>query len=451
MTTKIKKHHNCGRTPWNKDKKNPRFSKCDERYKRICELCGEFFFLNQRTGIIWAKKSGRGRFCSDKCSRIYSRGKHRSPNTEFKPGSRGNYNEVSLEVRKKISASLMGISLDEWKGFSSSERLRKIHSKEYILWRKKVFERDDFTCQSCGRRSGRGQQLFIEAHHILRVKDRPDLVCEIENGITLCKDCHLDTLAKKNRIAIVGSEGWVGSAMINLFKEKMQVVPFDIIGIGNKKDVNRCPVCFVCVPTPLKKGKLDISIVEECVKWIESPLIIIRSTVMPGTCDRLEKLGKHIVFQPEYLGETTSHPLTDQKTRPFLVIGGRPENRRKAIELYQTVYNANITIRQVSLLEAEIIKLSENRAIAFKVAQCQELFDACEAAGVDYYTIRDAVYSDDPRFNLWWTFVFPDKRGFNSKCIPKDIYGWAAWAESVGYNPELTRKMLEVNEKLIGS
>ncbi len=171
---------------------------------------------------------------------------------------------------------------------------------------------------------------------------------------------------------------------------------------------------------------------------------------MPGTCDRLEKFGgKNIVFQPEYLGESVAHPLFEENKRRFLILGGRPENRRKAIELYQAVYNANITIRQTSLLEAEIIKLSENRAIAFKVAQVQELYDACQAAGVDYYTIRDAVYGDDPRFNLWWTFIYPNQRGFNSKCIPKDVYGWAAWAESVGYEPKLTNQLLEYNDKLI--
>lgn len=238
--------------------------------------------------------------------------------------------------------------------------------------------------------------------------------------------------------------GWVGKAMLTLFPNSLVHDPQQNFVSEEQTDIS-----FVCVPTNLKDGKLDTSVVEEVVKNCSSELIIIRSTVMPGTCDRLEKLGKNIVFQPEYLGETTNHPLTDQKTRPFLVLGGRPENRRKAIQLYQTVYNANITIRQVTNYEAEVIKLSENRAIAFKVAQCQELYDACNKAGVDYYTIRDAVYSDDPRFNLWWTFVFPDKRGFNSKCIPKDVYGWAAWAESVGYNPELTNSLLTVNEKLL--
>lgn len=238
--------------------------------------------------------------------------------------------------------------------------------------------------------------------------------------------------------------GWVGKAMKSLFKDAYVHDPNQLLFSFEK-----CDVAFVCVPTNLKDNKLDTSIVEEVVKNSEEGLIIIRSTLMPGTCDRLERLDKNIVFIPEYLGETTNHPMTEQLSRAFMIVGGRPENRRKAIELFQKVYNANVNIRQVTCLEAEIIKLSENRAIAYKIAQCQELYDVCEKAGVDYYTIRDAVYGDDFRFNLWWTFIYPEKRGFQSKCLPKDIYGWCAWAESLGYNPELTNKMLEVNRGYI--
>jgi UDP-glucose 6-dehydrogenase len=146
------------------------------------------------------------------------------------------------------------------------------------------------------------------------------------------------------------------------------------------------------------------------------------------------------------LGETVAHPLLDQGERPFIILGGEPDDRRKVIETYQGVYNANTNIRQVTNLEAEVIKLSENRAIAHKVAQCQELYDACEAAGVDYYTIRDAVYGDDPRFNLWFSFVYPGQRGMSSKCIPKDVLAWAAWAESWGVRPSITNAILEKNK-----
>ena len=243
--------------------------------------------------------------------------------------------------------------------------------------------------------------------------------------------------------------GWVGTAMGKLFPDAYIYDPH--LGIGSKEEANKCDIAFVCVPTPCpKEGKLDTSIVEEVIEWIECPLTVIRSTVNPGDCDRWsKKYKKNIVFQPEYLGETVNHPMFDPKARPFLIIGGNSKDRRTLINLYTTVYNANINIRQVSNLEAEVIKLSENRAIAFKVLQCQELYDVCELAGVDFYTVREAVYSDDPRFNLWWTFIFEKSRGVNSKCIPKDVYAWCAFAESLGYKPEITRALLERNKSWI--
>ena len=235
--------------------------------------------------------------------------------------------------------------------------------------------------------------------------------------------------------------GWVGKAMKKLFPGALIHDPPQ--GLISKETAS---VAFICVPTPLKNKTLDTSVVEEVARKAKEDLIIIRSTVMPGTCD---KLGKNIVYQPDYVGESTDHPLLDEAKRSFLIFGGLPKYRRKAIELYQQVYNANISIRQVTNYEAEVIKLSENRTILHKIIECQELYDACEKAGVDYYTVRDAVYGDDPRMSLWWTFVYPDKRGANSKCIPKDVYGWAAWAESVGIDPKVTNKVLEVNDGLV--
>ena len=255
---------------------------------------------------------------------------------------------------------------------------------------------------------------------------------------------------ENRKIAIIGF-GWVGKSMKQLFPNAYVYDPG--LKMGTKAKVNKCEIAFIGVPTPYTidstglEGRLDTSIVEECISWCKCPLIVIRSTVNPGDCDRWATIHSGIVFQPEYLGETPAHPLLDPKTRPFLIIGGKPENRRKLINLYTTVYNANTTIREVSTLEAEVIKLSENRAISFKVAQCQELYDVCELAGVDYYTIRDAVYGDDPRFALWFTFIYTDKRGMNSKCIPKDVFAWCAFAESLGYDPIITRTILKKNKE----
>jgi UDPglucose 6-dehydrogenase len=245
-------------------------------------------------------------------------------------------------------------------------------------------------------------------------------------------------VAQKNKIKIYGY-GWVGKHMHSLFPDAVIVDPN--LGYTSNED---CDIAFVCVPTPLKDDRLDISIVDDVVSKSQENLIVIRSTLNPEDTDKLiNKYYKRIVFQPEYLGETPNHPYINAKTRPFMIIGGKSSDRRKLIELYTTVYNANITIRQVTALEAEIIKLSENRAIAFKVMQCQELYDACEAKGIDYYTIRDAVYGDDPRFTLWFTMIY-EARGFNnSKCIKKDVTAWCSYFTN---NNQITKLLLKKSD-----
>ena len=55
-------------------------------------------------------------------------------------------------------------------------------------WRDAVFKRDNYTCQSCGKKSGR-----IQAHHIKPYKKYPELRLDLSNGVTLCEDCHKKT------------------------------------------------------------------------------------------------------------------------------------------------------------------------------------------------------------------------------------------------------------------
>jgi UDP-glucose 6-dehydrogenase len=250
------------------------------------------------------------------------------------------------------------------------------------------------------------------------------------------------------KVGIVGY-GWIGKATHRLFPDA-QI--YDKYIDEYKKPLENVDIAFIAVPTPcVDKGLLDCSLVEDAIANCGCDFVVIRSATNPGFADAMSFKYSHkrIVVQPEYLGETANHPFLQMDSRQFMVLGGKQSDTRKVIECYQRAYNANVKIRQVTRYEAEIIKFSENRAIFYKIMQCQELYDACEKAGVDYYTVREAVYGDDPRMNLWWTFVYPDKRGANSKCIPKDVYAWCAWAESVGIDPLATRSLLDYNEYLL--
>lgn len=254
------------------------------------------------------------------------------------------------------------------------------------------------------------------------------------------------------KVSIVGY-GVVGKAMHVLF-------PHALIYNGEKhpvgkltyKDINKADVAFVCVPTPTKpNGDCDTSIVEETVAKLNVPLIIIRSTIIPGTTDRLKKkYKKHIVFCPEYIGETPGHPFANRLLEPYLILGGKRKDTNRAIEIFQEVYNASIKIRQMSAIEAEVVKYLENRHIAFTVAECNEAYDLCRKIGVDYNNVREAVFQDDPRMNPYWTFVYPKNRGFDTKCIPKDIYAITRFARRKGSPMKITETILKVNEKWRG-
>ena len=71
-----------------------------------------------------------------------------------------------------------------WKGGVSSENQKARSTPEYEKWRKAVFEKDGYVCQCCGE----GEKK--EAHHLLDFANHPDHRLDVENGITLCPNCH---------------------------------------------------------------------------------------------------------------------------------------------------------------------------------------------------------------------------------------------------------------------
>jgi 5-methylcytosine-specific restriction endonuclease McrA len=90
---------------------------------------------------------------------------------------------------KKNDPRITGKNNHFWKGGITPINIKIRNSVEYKLWRTAVFERDNYTCVWCGDNKGGN----LEADHIKPFCDYPELRLAIDNGRTLCKECHRKT------------------------------------------------------------------------------------------------------------------------------------------------------------------------------------------------------------------------------------------------------------------
>ena len=249
------------------------------------------------------------------------------------------------------------------------------------------------------------------------------------------------------KIAIIGN-GYVGAAMEKLFPEA--VIYDEPKGIGSKAEVNGCDISFVCVPTPEGKlGECDTHIVEEVISWLETEVIVLRSTVPVGFTDSMaEKYNKNIVFQPEYCGETVEHPYVELSKRSWITLGGKQPYVEKVINAYQRVYSSEIKIKITDSRTAELAKYMENCFLAAKVIFCNEFYDLAEKMGISYSELRETWLMDE-RMGRSHTFVFPEARGYSGKCLPKDVSALLSQAKAHGVDMSMIKAVNKKNDEYL--
>ncbi len=103
------------------------------------------------------------------------------------------------EIEKRVKS--IKITYDK-KGRKTDQNKLIRTSLEYKLWRTAVFERDNYTCIWCCAKNGEGKAIILNADHIKPFALYPELRFAIDNGRTLCIDCHrtTDTYGRQNKI-----------------------------------------------------------------------------------------------------------------------------------------------------------------------------------------------------------------------------------------------------------
>ena len=237
------------------------------------------------------------------------------------------------------------------------------------------------------------------------------------------------------QIGIVG-QGYVGSAVKEVFSKHYETHTFDLNGDCTCTDmedlVAASDIIFVCVPTPMKKdGSCDTSIVEGVVKNIDDivycftnkshKIVAIKSTIPPGTTNRLNKKCKNIsvIFNPEFL--TEANFIDDFKNQNRIIIGGERPSTTKLRQVYSLLF-PDATIVKTGSKTAEMVKYMTNTFLATKVSFANEMKMICDELKIDYDKVVEYSTYDERLGKSHWAVPGPDgKMGFGGSCFPKDI------------------------------
>jgi UDP-glucose 6-dehydrogenase len=251
-------------------------------------------------------------------------------------------------------------------------------------------------------------------------------------------------------VAVVGI-GHVGTATASLFPSATLYDPFRPEHAANRDAVNLSDVAIVCVPTPANPdGSADLDAVNDVFSWLDTPWVVVRSTLPPGTTEGLRaRRGRPVVFWPAYFGEWKHAVPWEHSVHgwPFVLLGGQPEDTGPLVPWLATVFGADRTYRQGPARMVELCKYMENAWLASQVLFATEFSRIAGALDVDYWELRE-MWALDPRVSRHHTAVYGQTSGYAGRCLPKDMAAIIEAATGAGYDARLLRLLVAYNQQL---
>jgi UDPglucose 6-dehydrogenase len=226
-------------------------------------------------------------------------------------------------------------------------------------------------------------------------------------------------------VGVIGN-GFVGEAISFAFSSISDMYVYDTDSsrcINDLDSVHNCDFVFVCVPTPMfKDGSQDLSYVESSFgKAKDGPVYILKSTVLPGTTEKLSKQHPNlkIIFSPEFLTERSAK--IDMLTQSRIILGGE----LLLTEKVKTLFNNRFKIKniiQTDAKTAELVKYMNNSFFATKVSIMNEFKLLSDKIGANWEVALQGFVSDgrigDSHLNVPG---HDGKIGYGGTCFPKDV------------------------------
>jgi len=261
---------------------------------------------------------------------------------------------------------------------------------------------------------------------------------------------------KDLKVGIAGV-GMVGGALQRYFEKKGYQRGKNLFlydknkALGSMDEVNEADVIFICVPTPfLKEGKVfDLSYNEEvCAGIKEGKIVVIKSTVLPGTTDYFQKKypQNKFLFNPEFLTELTADQDMNYPDRQ--IIGYTEKSFEVAKDILLLLPLAPYE-KIMPAAEAELVKYFGNNWFCLKVIYANLIYDVCQKLGLDYDRVKEAASADKRIGPSHLEVMHKGYRGYGGKCLPKDIRAMIQFGDKIGVDLKLHKVAEEINNKLM--
>jgi len=246
-------------------------------------------------------------------------------------------------------------------------------------------------------------------------------------------------------IAQIGN-GFVGSALHRSFRKRgSDTSIYDKYQkLGSIEDVLSLDILFMCLPTPYVDGYgFDLSALTENLKLLSQRnykgLIVIKSTIEPGTTERLNSQHDNLLLShnPEFLTARTA--FEDFDSQKHIVLGITNKTRKNGIELFDSLnklYEKLYPDAEISICkseESEAMKLFCNNFYAMKVQIFNEFYYLSQKVGIDFENAKEMMFKNDWINPMHTTIPGPDgKPSYGGLCFVKDTNALSNMMKTIG-------------------
>ena len=250
------------------------------------------------------------------------------------------------------------------------------------------------------------------------------------------------------KIGIFGG-GVLGNAMKQYFKEAKIYDKYN--DSDSLEEVLASEIIFVCIPTPYTEGKgfglTEMNDVFGKLASLKDKIVVIRSTVLPGTTQTYQNQHPNlkVLFNPEFLTEATA--VEDFLHPDKQLVGYTDKSQKIAEEVLALLPQAPFK-KTMRAAEAEMVKYMVNNYYALKVIFANQIYDICQAAGLDYEAVKECFAADKRIIDSHLQITHKGYRGVGGKCLRKDVYSLIDFAKDKGVDFALLKTAKEINSKL---